>query len=133
MHFKKYLPILIILFVFGLQPLQAQFLKRLAKKVEKTVEETVIRKIDEKAQKKTEKTLDTLLDAKVGSKKKKGKATQQKERPTSEKESVNNPQFKEEASLFKAYSKFDFISGEKLIAFEDFSQDEVGDMPAKLN
>ncbi|GAB3505850.1 hypothetical protein GCM10027442_09450 [Emticicia fontis] len=33
----------------------------------------------------------------------------------------------------KAYSKFDFISGEKVIAFEDFSQDSVGDFPAKWN
>ena len=80
MHFKKCIPSLIILFVFGFQPLQAQFLKKLAKKVEKTVEETVIRKIDEKAQKKTEKTLDTLLDTKVGSKKKNGKVGSQKEK-----------------------------------------------------
>lgn len=34
---------------------------------------------------------------------------------------------------FKFYSKFDFIPGEKIIAFEDFSQDAVGDFPAKWN
>lgn len=32
-----------------------------------------------------------------------------------------------------ASSKFDFIPGEKVIALEDFSQDEVGDFPAKWN
>ncbi len=32
-----------------------------------------------------------------------------------------------------AYSKFDFIPGEKVIAYEDFSQDAVGDFPAKWN
>ncbi len=33
----------------------------------------------------------------------------------------------------KAYSKFDFIPGEKVIAAEDFAQDAVGDFPAKWN
>lgn len=32
-----------------------------------------------------------------------------------------------------ANSKFDFIPGEKVIALEDFSQDELGDFPAKWN
>lgn len=34
---------------------------------------------------------------------------------------------------FSSYSKFDFIPGEKVIAMEDFSQDAVGDFPAKWN
>ena len=33
----------------------------------------------------------------------------------------------------KSYSKFDFIPGEKVIFFEDFSQTNVGDFPASLN
>jgi outer membrane protein OmpA-like peptidoglycan-associated protein len=32
-----------------------------------------------------------------------------------------------------AYSKFDFIPGEKVIFFEDFSQDAIGDFPALWN
>jgi outer membrane protein OmpA-like peptidoglycan-associated protein len=32
-----------------------------------------------------------------------------------------------------AYSKFDFIPGENVVSYEDFSQDEVGDFPAKWN
>jgi len=31
------------------------------------------------------------------------------------------------------YSKYDFVSGDKVVAFEDFSQDAVGDFPAKWN
>ena len=38
----------------------------------------------------------------------------------------------EPASL-KLYSKFDFVAGEKVVAAEDFSQDAVGDFPAKWN
>lgn len=33
----------------------------------------------------------------------------------------------------QSYSKFDFIPGEKVIAVEDFSQDAVGDFPARWN
>lgn len=33
----------------------------------------------------------------------------------------------------KAYSKFDFVPGEKVLAVEDFAQDAVGDYPAKWN
>ena len=38
----------------------------------------------------------------------------------------------EQASL-QSYSKYDFIPGEKVIFFEDFSQDAVGDFPALWN
>ncbi len=34
---------------------------------------------------------------------------------------------------FSSYSKFDFVPGEKVIFFDDFSQDNVGDFPAKWN
>jgi OmpA-OmpF porin, OOP family len=34
---------------------------------------------------------------------------------------------------FQSYSKFDFVPGEKVIAMEDFTQDAIGDFPAKWN
>jgi len=33
----------------------------------------------------------------------------------------------------KSYSKFDFVSGDKVVATEDFAQDAIGDFPAKWN
>lgn len=33
----------------------------------------------------------------------------------------------------KTYSKYDFVPGEKIIVFEDFMQDAIGDFPAKWN
>lgn len=39
----------------------------------------------------------------------------------------------QETSSFSSYSKFDFLPGEKVIAFEDFGQDAIGDFPAKWN
>ncbi len=34
---------------------------------------------------------------------------------------------------FKTYSKFDFVPGEKLMFFDDFTQDNAGDFPARWN
>jgi outer membrane protein OmpA-like peptidoglycan-associated protein len=39
----------------------------------------------------------------------------------------------ENAPAFQTYSKFDFVPGEKIIGFEDFSQEAVGDFPARWN
>lgn len=36
-------------------------------------------------------------------------------------------------SALQTYSKYDFIPGEKVIFFDDFSQDAVGDFPAQWN
>ena len=40
---------------------------------------------------------------------------------------------KESTPKLEAYSKYDFVPGEKVILFEDFSQDVVGDFPALWN
>jgi OmpA-OmpF porin, OOP family len=34
---------------------------------------------------------------------------------------------------FQAFSRFDFVPGEKVVGFEDFSVDSIGDFPAKWN
>ncbi|HEY8657856.1 MAG TPA: hypothetical protein VIL78_02405, partial [Hanamia sp.] len=44
-------------------------------------------------------------------------------------EKATNAPGKEQAEL-QAYSKYDFVPGDKVIFFEDFSQDAVGDFPA---
>ncbi len=47
---------------------------------------------------------------------------------------MNTPSSKTaEPQSLKVYSKFDFVPGEKVLAIEDFSQDAVGDFPAKWN
>lgn len=120
---------------------EAQFFKKLKKRAEQAAEETIHRKAEEKTAQKTEEAMDSILDApnKVG-KSKKGK----KKKQGSSKNGGNNndPESYEEendfagnesATKFSAYSKFDFEAGDKIIAFEDFSSDEVGDLPARWN
>lgn len=56
-----------------------------------------------------------------------------------EQKSENSPETAELKSAqdttpsLQAYSKYDFIPGEKVIFFDDFSQDNVGDFPALWN
>jgi len=38
-----------------------------------------------------------------------------------------------EGASFKTYSKFDFVPGDKVIAYDDFSKDAVGDFPVAWN
>lgn len=61
--------------------------------------------------------------------------TSQNSKPTSSNGSSGNSTSSSSStkSSMKAYSKFDFVSGEKIIAVEDFSQDAIGDFPAKWN
>jgi outer membrane protein OmpA-like peptidoglycan-associated protein len=100
-----------------------------------------------RANNKTDKTIDKGLDAVEGGVKgvfkKKDKAAeaaaetkeqaqdQAGEEATEAKEEVNA---KAEATpSLQAYSKFDFVPGEKVIFYEDFSQDAIGDFPALWN
>ena len=43
------------------------------------------------------------------------------------------PAVQSAAPAFAAFSKFDFVPGDTVVAAEDFSQDAIGDFPAKWN
>ena len=71
-------------------------------------------------------------------------AKEQKENPSSDGTAQSDSESKSEASAsgkgsaqeqpaLQSYSKYDFIPGEKIIFYEDFSQDAVGDFPALWN
>ena len=46
----------------------------------------------------------------------------------------NSKQENRDASAsFKTYSKFDFIPGDKILAYDDFSKDAIGDFPVAWN
>jgi len=40
---------------------------------------------------------------------------------------------KDASASFKTYSKFDFIPGDKILAYDDFSKDAIGDFPVTWN
>ncbi|WP_298541831.1 OmpA family protein [uncultured Aquimarina sp.] len=133
---KQIIGIAVLLLLFLVpQHAEAQFWKKVAKTAEKAAEKTVLKKTEEKVSKKTSKTIDETVDGKPKKKKRKNKNKKKKGAVISsdnEEESVINETENREPS-FAAYSKFDFVAGEKIIAFEDFSQDEIGDLPARWN
>lgn len=48
-------------------------------------------------------------------------------------ENPQDQQDEKKANGIKSYSKYDFIPGEKVMFFDDFSQEAVGDFPARWN
>ncbi len=128
----------VILFLFlmgGVQSTEAQFWKKLGKRAEEAAKETVMRKAEDKVVEKTEKAMDTILNADKKVKKKKSKkkknTTTNENSPNQE---GNEDSYDEDISPdFEIYSKFDFVPGNKILLFDDFSLDNIGDFPAKWN
>jgi OmpA-OmpF porin, OOP family len=56
-----------------------------------------------------------------------------KEEESPKKETKKEAPAQSPKASLKAYSKFDFVPGEKVVAVEDFEQDAMGDFPAKWN
>lgn len=100
----------------------AQILKKLEKKVKQKVDRRVDRKVD----KKIDEGLDEVEG--VGKDNKAGVGTIDKK--------ANNEQSSTTYSgneVFSYTSKYDFVPGNKMLLFEDFEKDQVGDLPAAWN
>ncbi|MFK5971922.1 MAG: OmpA family protein [Flavobacteriaceae bacterium] len=114
-----------------------QFLKRLGKKAEKAAERAVERRVEKETTEKTNQAMDSILEP--GKKEKKTKApTPQGKNNESTDQSPNSsePSASSESSDLKTisiYSKFDFVPGDELLFFDDFSNEFVGDFPSKWN
>ncbi|HPQ08815.1 MAG TPA: OmpA family protein [Bacteroidia bacterium] len=128
-------------------PFFGQTLKeRILQNTKNTLERRAEEAVDKRLNKGVDKVEDSADDAVKNATKKKKKSknednTNNNESNTSEqvttdqdnpKSNDNSKTNKDNASLV-VYSKFDFIPGEKIVASEDFSQDAVGDFPAKWN
>ncbi len=120
--------IIAIMLLNGVQA-RGQVLKNIDKKIEQKVNQRINQNID----KGIDKGLDKIEEGakqpapngnssgKSSSKNSTGAA------PKENQTSASPPQ------TFSSQSKFDFVPGEKVIAIEDFSQDIVGDFPARWN
>lgn len=116
-----------------------------------TLKEKLKRKLEEAKERKTEKTIDNILnkteekiDEKVNKtlskkekseKEEKGKADAQNGQENAG-EATNTSGEKATSNVplkLSATSKFDFISGEKVLYYDDFSRVAVGDFPADFN
>lgn len=110
--------------------------------VEGKVKNKSINRADNRTDQAVDKGLDAMEDGVKNIFKKKEKAPKPVKETTEAEESEDEPSAspkpatkadKQEGAAFASYSKFDFIPGEKVIFFDDFSQDAIGDFPALWN
>jgi outer membrane protein OmpA-like peptidoglycan-associated protein len=121
----------LIVGLFLLPTANAQILQKLKKRAEKTVE----RKLEQKTDKETGKVMDSILDPNENSTNKESPSKNpDSSSPSNTRDysdsKTNNPNVSDNLEV---YSKYDFVPGDKLLFFDDFSQDFVGDFPSKWN
>lgn len=135
-----------LLFMFTFLPANGQFLKKLGKRAEKAAERTIERRVEKETTEKTDQVLDSILEP--GQKKDQTPKTGQSD-PTphvngtvtdsdtgnqNQNGGNSGTQASETGSKsITIYSKFDFVPGDKILFFEDFSNDFIGDFPSKWN
>lgn len=119
-----------ILFTLNSTNVKAQILNP-----KKLFEKKVTNKTNSIINKKADQVVDSIFDVKGQPKTKDN--NQGNQNSTDNKQvSKNNPQNNTDAGAvnnqpsLQSYSKYDFIPGDKMILYEDFSQDAVGDFPA---
>ena len=131
-NMKKILICLIVAFLTSLAAHQASGQIDLEKKVKKAT----INRADKRTDQGINKGLDAIeggvKDAVSNKDKKDDKQQPQKNDPKSEKKAETKESANDsgQSPALASYSKYDFVPGEKVILFEDFSQDAVGDFPA---
>lgn len=131
-----------LLLLFFATNVNGQLLKKLGKRAERAAERTVERRVDRETSEKTDAALDSILEP--GSK---GPSTPAPPPPptnpgntgntgntggnTSGNTGNNNANTGPKS--VQVYSKFDYVPGDKVIFYDDFSNDFIGDFPSRWN
>ena len=134
-------PLLLVLaFLLVSQTTQAQFWKKLGKKIEKAAEETVNRKVEDKAVEKTDQAMDSLFNAdkKIKRKRrnKKKKRGEQETINNTEEDSTDNEDYNDQVDdvsteNLKPWSNYNFVPGDKIIFQDDLMYEENGEFPSR--
>ncbi|MDX9729820.1 MAG: OmpA family protein, partial [Bacteroidales bacterium] len=109
--------------------------------LKKKLEQQVNRRLNQKADQAIDKTLDAVEDSLTPDKKQGGTSntgTNTQKTGTGQSQGKSGQAASDGAGSqpqesLQAYSKYDFVPGEKVIFYDDFSQDAVGDFPALWN
>lgn len=108
----------------------AQFIKRMADRAKN--------RIEQKAGDKVDKGVDEATDGKKKNNKKSDESTDANEESSENNEEDNEASTSSSSTpgkkaTLQTYSKYDFVPGEKVIAYEDFATAEIGDFPTRWN
>ena len=134
-------PVFRILVVLALVSLTINVEGQIKVDLKKKLEQQVNRRLNQKADQAIDKALDTVEDSIKQDMKKDGNtgnnasgqnAGGNQDQGKASKDSGAQSGGQQETAL-QTYSKYDFIPGEKVIFYDDFSQEAVGDFPAMWN
>lgn len=124
---------LLLIGMFGICAISnGQILKKLKDKITTKTEQ----KVDAKVDNKIDSTLDTAIDGNIQIPKKEKKKKQINGEEKGDVAYSNRPSdtmISENENRTSYQSKFDFVPGDKIVLWEDFTEDAVGDFPAKWN
>lgn len=127
---KKIILFVCMLFSLSFAANAQSWLDRLGNTAKEAAKNAVERKVESKAEEVTDKAMDkaeeTVKESAKGNKRKAGKATDE----MSEEDTEENEAEGDVAVKFSAITQYDFVPGDRILYFEDFSQDAVGDFPA---
>jgi outer membrane protein OmpA-like peptidoglycan-associated protein len=127
---KTLVALLITIFLYGFTTsAHAQF------NVGKRIQNKTINRANQRTDQAIDKGLDGVEKGIKGDKNKKDKdqkSENKTDKQTGENKDVNpnTDQGKQDQTSLQSFSKYDFVPGERVIFFDDFSQDAVGDFPA---
>ncbi|NCB98307.1 MAG: hypothetical protein EOM36_08110, partial [Bacteroidia bacterium] len=124
---KKVLLFITIMTFAALQVNGQGWVKGLGQKAKEAAKQAVENKVEQKAEEAVNKTLDKTEEA---LKKKKGEIKGKEDNSTPENEDQENPKSTQQKERLTSTTKYDFIPGDQILFYEDFSQDAIGDFPA---
>lgn len=119
----------LLLSLFACVDLQGQILKRITDRAKNRAES----KTNEKVDTKVDKTIDSVFSKTEKGSKNTGSGNDDNKTADTSSTSDNSIASSDNPVSIKAYSKYDFVPGEKIIGFEDFATGTIGDFPAGWN
>jgi outer membrane protein OmpA-like peptidoglycan-associated protein len=129
--------LILALSIASTQTINAQFLDKIKKKTEQKVKSEGEKRVEDKINKgvekvydETEKQLEGAGDENKTDQSDNESKEQNQNSKTDNDQEVNSDNEPQEDPKFVANTQYDFVPGDKVILFDDFSQDAVGDFPA---
>jgi OOP family OmpA-OmpF porin len=118
----------IFLLVFSFLTMNAQ---NIFQKLKDRTKDNAVNKVENKANEKVDNAIDSVLNGSLF--KKKNKKEDSKNNETKKTPEQNDTTLTNKKSIFSSNSKYDFVTGEKVLYYDDFSRVSIGDFPADFN
>lgn len=115
----------------AIAPLHAQsWIENMGNRVKDKAVEKVEERIENKASEAVDKGLDEIENTVTGKSKSTDEEASDEETTTPAQTKKTTPPAQANAPTLMSNTKYDFVPGDKILYFEDFAQDAVGDFPA---